>query len=252
MVALALAPTVIALATAASPASPASSRPTARPSSTRSTTSTSPAPPVVRVLGASVTPSEVTYGTGVTVTGHLTDGGLGVAAAPLALQADPYPFRGFATVARLATGPDGSFAFLGVRPNGNTRLRVLLEGSPVTRSAVLPVIVDPDAASRARRLGPGRTLLTLRVRHTRVGGSASVSAWWFVAARGTRIFHLAAVTATHELAAGVTYASATVDPPSRRFVYRVCLNPAWEHAMGPPGTHRPCPQHDFAVRHNVG
>jgi hypothetical protein len=244
MIGLALALTVLAIASATSPLSPASW--------TSQTSWASLAPPVVRVLGASVTPGEVTYGAGVAVTGHLTDGGQGVGAAPLALQADSYPFRGFATVARLTTGTDGSFSFVGVRPNRDSRLRVVLEGSPATRSPVLAVIVDPSAASKARNLGPGRTRLSLRVRHTRAVGSASVRAWWFVAARGTRVFRLAAVTATSELSPGVTYATVTVDPPSKRFVYRVCLNPTWEYAMGAPATHRPCPQHDFAVRHSVG
>jgi hypothetical protein len=204
------------------------------------------------VLAALVTPGEVTYGAGVTVAGHLTDGGQGVGAAPLALQVDSYPFRGFASVAHLTTGADGGFTFVGVRPNRNSHLRVVVEGSPATRSPVLSVIVDPNAASNARSLGLGRTRLSLRLRHTREGGSASVSAWWFVAARGTRVFRVAAVTATSELSPGVTYATVTVDPPSKRFVYRVCLNPTWESAMGAPATHRPCPQHDFAVRHSVG
>jgi hypothetical protein len=55
------------------------------------------------------------------------------------------------------------------------------------------------------------------------------------------------VTATSELAGGVTYASVTIDPPAKRFSYRVCLNPSWERAMGTPSTHHPCPKHDFVL-----
>jgi hypothetical protein len=203
-------------------------------------------------LSASVTPGELRYGTALAVTGRVLEAGQGVQDARLALQADAYPFAGFVTVGRLTTMADGSFAFSGVKPNRNTRLRVVEEGSPGARSPVLRVIVDPDAALNAVSLGRGRTRLSLRVGHTPQGRSASVSAWWFVAARGTRVFRLAAVTPTRELSRGLTYASATIDPPARRFSYRVCFNPTWEHAMGAPASHGPCPEHDYVAPDNVG
>jgi hypothetical protein len=202
-------------------------------------------------LSASAAPGELVYGATLSVSGRIMAAGQGIAGAPLALQGAPYPYHGFAIVARLASAPDGTFAFTGVRPDRNTRLRVVEEGSPATISQVLSVIVDPSAVVKASDLGPGRTHLSLRVSHTPRQRSPSVSAWWFVAARGTRTFRLAAVTPTRELSSGVTYASATIDPPSKRFVYRVCLNPAWEHAMGARATHHRCPERDFTVSHNV-
>jgi hypothetical protein len=204
------------------------------------------------VLSAALATHELTYGATLTVTGSLTNGGAGVGAAPLALQADAYPFRRFLTIAHSSTAPDGSFAFAGVRLDRNTRLRVLAEGAQNATSPELGVIVDPSAAMNARSLGPGRARLSVRLRHTTVGGSAPAVATWFVAARGTRVFRLAAVTQTRELSPGLTYASAIVDPPSKQFVYRVCFNPTWEHAMGPPATHGPCPEQNFEVPHNVG
>lgn len=205
------------------------------------------------VLAASVATNELSYGAPLTVSGNLMNGGVGMGAAPVALEADAYPFRGFLTIAHSATAADGSFAFAGIRLNRNTRLRVVAEGTEGTTSSELGVIVDPSADSNARGLGPGRTLLSLRVRHTTVvGGSAPAVARWFVAARGTRVFRLAAVTQTRELSPGLTYASAIVDPPSKRFVYRVCFNPTWEHAMGLAATHGPCPDQDFEVPHDVG
>jgi hypothetical protein len=245
MIWLAPAATVIALASAA----PAPSAPVAGASSTPPA---SEAPVITRVLGASVTPGEVTYGGAVTVAGRLTDANQGMSAAEVVLQADAYPFHGFAALARAATAADGGFTFTGVRPDRNTRLRVVLEGSPTTTSAQLSVTVDPSVAINARSLGPGRTRLSIRLGHTVHAGSASASASWFVAARGTRVFRLAAVTQTRELSPGLTYASATIDPPSKRFVYRICLNPAWEHAMGPPATHGRCPRRDYEVRRDVG
>jgi len=212
----------------------------------------SPPAPATRVLSASAVPGELQYGAALAVAGRLVDAGQGVGAAPLELQSAPYPYRRFITLGRTTTGPDGSFAFGDVRPDRNTRLRVTVEGSPATTSPVLGVIVDPAVALNARSLGPGRTRLSLRVRHTPQDAAEAASAWWFVAARGTRVFRLAAVTPTRALSPSVSYASTTINPPSKRFVFRVCLNPPWERAMGTAATHRPCPEHGFGVRRDVG
>jgi hypothetical protein len=203
-------------------------------------------------LTASVTPAELTLGAALAVTGRLTSGGQALSSVPLALQSDPYPFRRFATVAHATSSSDGSFTFTGVRPDRNTRLRVVSEGSTFVSGPVLVATVDPKVSSGARSLGPGRVRLTLRVRHAITGNARSVSAWWFLAARASRVFRLAAVTATSELSPGVTYASVIVDPPVRRFVYRICTNPPWEKAMGPPATHRRCPEATFVVAAHGG
>ncbi len=215
--------------------------------------SSAPAP-VSPVLSATVAPAELVYGATLTVTGALDAAGTAMPVATVELQAEPYPFRGYVTIARQRTAADGSFSFAGVRPDRNVRLRVLVEGASVTAtpqaravsSRQLSVIVDPSVAMNARRLRAGETRLSVRIRHTSLGGAAQVSVRWFVAAKGTRDFRLAAVTSSRELATGLTYASATVDPPSKRFLYRVCLSAAWARAMGPPASHRPCPDGDPA------
>jgi hypothetical protein len=215
----------------------------------------SPATPVppTRMVGASVTPTELGYGDQVTVTGRLTEVGQSVAGAPLVLRAAPFPFRAYATIATTTTSSDGSFSFSGVRPSRNTRMLVLATSGSITiTSPVLEVVVDPVATLAARSLGPGLERLSLRLRHTPYGRLAPVPAWWFVAPRGARVFHLAATTDTRELSPDTTYASVTLDPPSRRFSYRVCLNPPWEQAMGTPATHGPCPTHDFSARGDAG
>jgi hypothetical protein len=204
------------------------------------------------VLIASLGAGELTYGAPLTVTGSLTDGASGMGVVPLALQADPYPFRGFLTIAHGSTAPDGSFAFAGVNLDRNTRLQVVSEGTQPTTSSQLSVTVDPNARSSAHSLGPGRTRLSVRVRHATLGGTVQAVARWYLAARGSRVFRLAAVTHTRELSRGLTYASAIVDPPSKRFVYRVCFNPPWEHAMGPAASHGPCPEHDFKLPGHAG
>jgi hypothetical protein len=198
----------------------------------------------------SLAPPELPLGAPLKLTGRVAQSALPIAGAPLSLQADPYPYRGFTTIARGVSAPDGSFAFTGVNLLLNTHLRVLAEGAATATSAVLDAIVDPQVAIKASSLGPGRTRLSVRISHVPQATSGSVSARWFAAARGTRVFHLVAVTPTRELAAGLTYASATIDPPSKRFIYRVCLNARWERAMGSPASHGACPQHDYTVAHD--
>ncbi|HWX96526.1 MAG TPA: hypothetical protein VNZ01_06705 [Solirubrobacteraceae bacterium] len=202
-------------------------------------------------LAASLSSGEITLGSSLSVTGRLTSAGLAVPGVALTLQSDAYPYRGFTPVAHLTSSPDGSFSFLGIRPDRNTRLRVVSEGSPGVVGPMLVATVDPKVLSSARSLGPGRVRLTLRVGHAITGDRRAVSVRWFLAARASPVFRLAAVTATRELSPGLTYASAIVDPPVKRFVYRVCLNPRWEPAMGPPATHRRCPEASFVIRRDA-
>jgi beta-lactamase family protein len=213
-----------------------------------SSAASSPPAPAGLVLSATATPQELGYGASLTVAGSVTEAGGSVAGVALALQSDAYPFRGFLTIASASSSLDGSYSFAGVRPDRDSRMRVVVAGSPTSASATLTVSVDPQVELHAHSLAPGRTRLSVRVRHTSVGGSAPLVAWWFTAPRGSRHFRLASVTRTREASDGrgrLTYASAVVDPPSRRFVYRVCFNAPWERAMGAPGTHRPCPRKDF-------
>jgi Beta-lactamase enzyme family len=207
------------------------------------TLAAAPAPPPE--VSASAAPSELVYGATLSVTGRVATGVIGVGGVPLELQATPYPYRHSTTVARTTSAADGSFTFAGVRPDRDSRLRVIEEDSTTIASQQLGVVVDPRAAIREQSLGPGRARLSVRVGHTPQRRASALSALWFVAARGTHTFHLAAMTPARELAGGVTYASATIDPPSKRFIYRVCLNPSWEDAMGTPTSHHECPQRDF-------
>ncbi|MEA2315132.1 MAG: hypothetical protein QOI03_1824 [Solirubrobacteraceae bacterium] len=196
-------------------------------------------------LSATAAPTALTIGGELSVTGTFALAGRPVAGATLTLAGEGYPFRGFATIAHATTAADGSFAFAGVRAERNTRLRVAAVGPPAAKSVAIPVLVYPAVALGALALGPGRTRLSVRIRHTVHAGGAAATAWWFTARRGSDVFQLVAVTPTREIAAGLTYASAIVDPPSRRFLYRVCVNAPWEAAMGSPATHGRCPHHAF-------
>jgi len=206
-----------------------------------------PAAPGLPEIAATVSPAELSIGAATVVSGRLGVAGQGSAGTPLQLQSEAYPFHGFLTVARAVTAADGSFSFAPLRPDRNTRVRVLVEGQPAASSPELAVTVDPKVTLAARSLGLGRTRLSVRMRHAPLGGLVSVSAAWYLQARGSRVFRLAAVTPTRELSPGLLVASTIVDPPSKRFSYRVCVNPPWEHAMGAPATHGACPSGDFVL-----
>jgi hypothetical protein len=187
----------------------------------------SPAP----VISAQASPTELGFGSALTLSGSI---GIAVS-APVALQIDAYPYRSFTTLATTSSAGDGSFTFADVRPDRNSRLRVVLAAHGAPASATIAVTVDPRAAFNARSIAPGRVRLSLRLAHTlHAGASGRVQVSWFLAAKGTHAWKLAASTTSRELSAGLTYASATVDPPARRFRYRVCLTPTWERAMAQP------------------
>jgi hypothetical protein len=102
-------------------------------------------------------------------------------------------------------------------------------------------------ALASRSFGPGRTLLSMRVEHTVDAGAGRTAVSWYLASHGSHLYRPVATTSLRELSAGVGYTSAVVDPPSRRFSWRVCFNPPWEAAMGPVGAHGPCPHHPFTL-----
>jgi hypothetical protein len=195
---------------------------------------------------ASLSRSTLSLGSKLTVSGQALNGGAPLSDGPLALEAAPYPYRSFKTIARAVSGSGGSFAFEAIALSLDSRLRVTLEGdSPAAASTPMTVIVDPSVKLSSADLGPGRTQLSVQLGHAAALASRSVEAAWFVAKRGARTFELVARTPTRELSPGVTYASATIDPPASRFSYRVCVNPTWERAMGSVAAHASCPQQSY-------
>ncbi len=190
-------------------------------------------------VSASASAAELSPGASTTVSGHTSQAGRPLAGATIALEGDPYPFHGFAVLARTVSGPDGSFTFASLRPDRDTRLRTVLEGPSSAASPQLTIGVEPAVAVHASSEGPGRTRLSIRLTHPLTGGSSPVQAHWFLAKHGSAKFLPAGTTETRELSPGLTYASTTIDPPSKRFTYRVCLTPGWGHAMTPPAMRCP-------------
>ncbi len=192
-------------------------------------------------------PSELPIGRALTVSGRVLEGAAPAAGRGLRLDSAPYPYRAFAAIAHTATAADGSFTFGGVAPHLNSRLRVVAEAPSTGSSATLHVIVDPVVSLASRSLGPGRVRLSVRIVHSTEAGGAGGEAWWYLAPRGSRHFTPAGSTPVRELAHGVSDANTIVNPPSKRFAFRVCLNPSWESAMGPAAAHGTCPDHPFTL-----
>ena len=146
---------------------------------------------------------------------------------------------------RLTTMLDGGFAFSG----RETRPR----HPPARRRAALARGQEPGAArdrrsQRSHRRGQPRprtdTPEPSRGPHSQ-GGSASVNAWWFAAARGRRVFRLVAVTPTRELSPGSpTRARRSTPRPSGSPTACASTRPGnarW--GRQPP----PVPRHDYVV-----
>ena len=191
-------------------------------------------------------PAELPYGSSFLATGRIAEGGTPLAGAALTLETSPYPYSSWQAAAHGTSAADGSFSIPAPVPQSNERVRISTSGA-LSSSAI--VTVDPRAALHATSLGPGRVRLSARIAHGRGLPSPPVTARWYVAVHGSDTFHLAATTQTRELPGAVTYASAIVDPPAHRFLWRVCLNPRWEAAMGPAGAHGGCPAGGFHLPH---
>jgi hypothetical protein len=161
---------------------------------------------------------------------------------------DPYPYGSWRAAAHGATGPDGSFRIAAPAPQRNERVRVIAPQFAGAQAPAAEVTVDPRVALAARSLGPGRVRLSARIVHAPGVASPPVAARWYLVPRRGDVYRLAASTVTHELPGAVTYASAIVNPPAERFRWRVCVNPAWEAAMGPPAAHGKCPPRGFRLR----
>ena len=190
-------------------------------------------------ITATLSPERVVLGSGTIVSGSVEGASGGV---ELELRAASYPSPTPAVVSHTITAPDGTFAFPALAEERNTRLQVLVAGTSGSASGELQLIVEPRAALAARDLGAGRTQLSVRLTHAAGFAPASVPVHWSVRPRGGSAHYTeAAVTRTRELAGNVTYASVVIDPPSRRFAFRACLNPPWEHAMGTRAQHGRCP-----------
>lgn len=189
------------------------------------------------------TPGEITFGHGAVISGALA----GAAAGDVVeLQSSPFPFNRFADAAHALVGTDGSFSFQMIRPDRNTRFRVVDAATPSVASAPVTVFVDAPATRRVYRLRDGEAKVTVLSYHAHGLNWGRLPVYWFAAPQGTRSFALVAITHSRELHPGVTYLTASFYAPARNFAYRVCFDPPLEAAYGPP-PHRACPHSSFTL-----
>ena len=220
-------------------------------------------PPPSPTLTLNAQPRELPFGHSTVVSGTLTAAGatpgtpLGttppgtaIAGQSLELQASRYPFAGYRDVGHATTASDGSFAFPAVRPDRNTRFKVVDLGMPDVVSAPLAVLVDAPAIQHIYRQRDGQAMVTVLSYHGRDLRWGGRPVYWFAAPFGSRAFTLMTVTRTRDVRPGVTYMTATFFAPAKHFVYRVCFDPPLERAFGPP--HPSCPTTSFVLpRHSA-
>ncbi|MFL5894940.1 MAG: hypothetical protein ACJ76Z_07485 [Thermoleophilaceae bacterium] len=101
-------------------------------------------PPANTSLTISAKPAAVTYGGSVVIAG--TRRGPNHANRPVALQANPYPFRGYKDVAVVRTSSKGAYRFT-VKPRRHTRYRTV---SPSPATIYDTVIKSPEALVHVR------------------------------------------------------------------------------------------------------
>jgi len=189
----------------------------------------------------------VIFGHALAVGGTISHDGSPQADQVVELQLDRYPYSGFAVIASTRSAANGSFAFAGIRPSRNSRVRVIEAGGAGGESPTEAVTVNPAVTLQSRALARGQTLLSATAVHTKSFSSPPVNAFWYVALTGSEHFQFVAETRTSEARPGVTTMSAVVDPPAHRFAFVVCFVPAWARAMGPPSARLPCRDHDFVA-----
>lgn len=208
-----------------------------------------PALAAADTLSVSLTRADFSYPTPTELDGHVLDAaGAPLPGVSLELQSSAYPYRAFRNAGHATSGTDGSFSFPGLVPDRDTRYRVVEAASPQVASAAVTAIVEAPSVSHIYRLAYGFLQVTVLTYHTKSFNWGGQPAYWFIATRGSRHWHLTAVTRTHERKPGVTYMTLTFLPPLGRFDWRVCFNAHGERALGPPGAHGPCPHRDFTDR----
>lgn len=206
--------------------------------------------PVAAVAQAPTTttaaPTALRFAQQTRITGTLTDpAGAPRIGAVAQLQQSPFPYKRFVDAAHVTTGRDGAFAFEHVKPDRNTRYRVVEPDGPAVPSNEVFVTVAPRGIARSRKRAPGSVRLSLVIRHSSHFRWRGERVRWYVRRRGARTFKPAARTRAREPRRGTTSATVTIAPPARRFDFRACIEPKDVQGTGPPPASPRCPRHAF-------
>jgi hypothetical protein len=203
-----------------------------------------PAAAAATRVSAAAGHSEIRFTSATDVSGEVTGHPGGDGGVMVDLQADPYPYGSFVTVASRATAPDGSYRFR-VAPSRNARYRVVLDGMPAVRSPVAPVTVDEIVTTSVRYETPGRARIVIRSRHAGDLGWGGHPVRWYLS-RGRRAGLRRVDTGrTTTPRRGVTRMETTVKVPAGRFRFAACFRAHSLGAMGPPAARPGCGRHRF-------
>jgi hypothetical protein len=196
-------------------------------------------------ITAKAKPARIKFRGSTTISGKLTEAGAPLLAQPVELQKRPYPYgkSKWTTAASGTTAPtDGSYSFPGIKPDRNTRYRVLASGVTSPR---LAVIVDEIVVWKVRALGLGRMRLSISSRHPADLKWGGRRAYVFVRQGASRRFELLARPRTSQ-SGQVTKVTADV-PIARagRFRFLECFSAPGDRALGPEGKRDGCHHHSF-------
>jgi len=189
-------------------------------------------------------PGRIVFGRSTRIEGQVAGNPGGDGGLAIELQADPYPFGGFAKAQAGKTAPDGSYRF-DASPGRNTRYRVVLAAHPATHSSVARVTVDQAVATRVRYIAPGRVRIVIRTRHPaglRWGGRP---VRWYLSKGSRAGLRRVLGTRSEEPRPQETRLVATIPVPAGRFRFAACFRARSLAAMGAPGMVARCGEHRF-------
>jgi hypothetical protein len=186
-------------------------------------------------IAAEASPAELGFGGATTISGTLSGPtGIGAGEEVVVLERDEYPYAGYEAVGQRTTAADGSYDFMGIIPDRDTRYEVVDGSDPSVVSPPVPVVVETPAATEVARLAHGEVRISATVVHSRAFDWNGRRASWYVTSAGSRKPRLVAQTVTREVEAGRTRVSATFYPPSGPFTYRVCFTAGGARGLGEP------------------
>jgi hypothetical protein len=181
---------------------------------------------------AQASKTEIVYGDSITISGQAT------AAQPVTLQKIPYPFdTDWQQVDTQTAGVDGTYSFTGVKPDRNTRYRVVA-GAVV--SPILDITVDEKLTSEIAYQSLGRARIRIRSEHPPDLDWGDHKAYWYVAEGSSDTFRRVRRNRSKQGSAGVTKLSATFRVPAGRFRFFECFSAREPKAMGPADAHGQC------------
>ena len=167
-------------------------------------------------ITAQASKTEIVYGKTITISGQAGP------AEPVTLQKIPYPFDAdWQDVETQTTAVDGTYGFTDVKPDRNTRYRVIAGASA---SPILDITVDEKLTSEIAYQSLGRARIRIRSEHPPDLDWGDHKAYWYVAEGSSDTFRRVRRNRSKQGSAGVTKLSATFRVPAGKFRFFECFS----------------------------